>query len=107
MRMTTLRQRRAITAWTFLAPMLIVLALVAGWPLLRTILLSFTDAVLGDFSSANYIGLGNYHDLVTYPNWWRAVVNTIGFTIISVSIETILGLIIALTLDARLPGRGV
>jgi trehalose/maltose transport system permease protein len=105
--MTTLRQRRAFIAWSFLTPMLLVLALVAGWPLLRTILLSFTDAGLGDFSAANYIGLGNYHDLVTDPNWWRAVANTVAFTLISVTIETILGLVIALTLDARLPGRGV
>jgi len=105
--MTTLRQRRALTAWTFLTPMLAVLALVAGWPLLRTILLSFTDAGLGDFSAATFIGFGNYHDLVTDPNWWRAVANTVAFAIISVSIETTLGLIIALTLDARLPGRGI
>jgi len=105
--MTTLRRRRAVTAWSFLAPMLLVLAVVAGWPLLRTILLSFTDAGLGDFSAANYIGFANYDDLVTDPNWWRAVVNTVGFTIVSVTIETVLGLIIALTLDARLPGRGV
>ncbi len=98
---------RARTAWIFLAPMLIVLALVAGWPLLRTILLSFTDAGLGDFSAANYIGFGNYRDLIQDANWWRAVANTIGFTVISVTIETVLGLIIALTLDARLPGRGV
>jgi len=104
---TTLRTRRAATAWSFLAPMLVVLAFVAGWPLLRTILLSFTDAGLGDFSAANFIGFDNYRDLVTDPGWWRAVVNTIAFTLISVSIETALGLIIALTLDARLPGRGV
>jgi len=105
--MTTLRRRRAVTAWSFLVPMLLVLAVVAGWPLLRTILLSFTDAGLGDFSAANYIGFANYDDLVTDPNWWRAVVNTVGFTIVSVTIETALGLIIALTLDARLSGRGV
>ena len=105
--MRSLANRRALTAWSFLAPMLGALALVAGWPLLRTILLSFTDAGLGDFSAANYIGFGNYHDLVTDPNWWRAVVNTILFAVVSVSIETILGLVIALTLDARLPGRGL
>ena len=39
--MRSLAQKRAITAWSFLAPMLVVLALVAGWPLLRTILLGF------------------------------------------------------------------
>src|SRR3569833_3659119 len=105
--MTTLSTRRGITAWTFLAPMLVVLALVAGWPLIRTILLSFTDAGLGDFADSNWIGFGNYSDLIHDANWWRAVANTVAYTVISVTIETILGLIIALTLDARLPGRGV
>jgi trehalose/maltose transport system permease protein len=87
--------------------MLVVLAFVAGWPLLRTILLGFTDAGLGDFSAANFIGFGNYRDLVLDPNWWRAVANTVAFTIISVAIEGLLGLVIALALDARLPGRGI
>ena len=105
--MRSLAARRAVTAWAFLAPMLAVLALIAGWPLLRTILLGFTDAGLGDFGDAQFIGLGNYRDLAADPNWWRAVLNTLGFTLISVTIETLLGLVIALTLDAHLPGRGL
>jgi trehalose/maltose transport system permease protein len=105
--MRTLVQRRAFTAWTFLTPMLVVLALVAGWPLLRTILLGFTDAGLGDFAEAQFVGLANYRGLASDPAWWRAVYNTLGFTIISVTIETVLGLIIALTLNAHLPGRGL
>jgi len=105
--MITLRLRRAATAWIFLAPMLIALVLVAGWPLLRTIILGFTDAGLGDFSDANFVGLANYRGLASDPAWWRAVLNTLGFTLVSVSLETLLGLVIALTLDAHLPGRGL
>jgi trehalose/maltose transport system permease protein len=87
--------------------MLAVLALVAGWPLLRTILVSLTDAQLGDFTTANFIGLGNYATLVQDPGWWRAVGNTLLFTVVSVSLETVLGLVIALTLNAHIPGRGL
>ncbi len=43
-----LTRSRVRAAWLFLAPMLIVLVLVAGWPLLRTIWFSFTDATLSD-----------------------------------------------------------
>ncbi|HEY4162503.1 MAG TPA: sugar ABC transporter permease [Dongiaceae bacterium] len=102
-----LSARRAVTAWIFLAPMLAVLALVAGWPLLRTILVSLTDAQLGDFTTANFIGLGNYATLVQDPGWWRAVGNTLLFTVVSVSLETVLSLVIALTLNAHIPGRGL
>jgi trehalose/maltose transport system permease protein len=105
--MRTLAGRRALTAWSFLTPMLVVLALVAGWPLIRTIILGFTDAGLGDFAESQFIGLANYRGLASDPVWWRAVANTIGFAVISVTIETILGLIIALTLNTHLKGRGL
>jgi trehalose/maltose transport system permease protein len=105
--MRSLAQQRALTAWAFLTPMLIVLAVVAGWPLLRTILLGFTDAGLGDFAESEFIGLANYRGLASDPAWWRAVWNTLGFTLISVAIETGLGLVIALTLNAHIKGRGL
>jgi trehalose/maltose transport system permease protein len=102
-----LSSRRAKAAWAFLLPMLAVLALVAGWPLLRTILLSFTDAGLGDIADANFVGAENYLGLAKDSAWWRAVANTLAFTVVSVSLETLLGLVIALTLNAHLPGRGL
>jgi trehalose/maltose transport system permease protein len=103
----SLARGRALTAWAFLTPMLIVLAVVAGWPLLRTVLLGFTDAGLGDFAESEFIGLANYRGLASDPAWWRAVWNTLGFTLISVAIETSLGLVIALTLNAHIKGRGL
>jgi trehalose/maltose transport system permease protein len=66
-----------------------------------------TDAELGDFTTANFIGLANYVTLIQDPGWWRAVGNTLLFTVVSVSLETALGLIIALTLNAHIPGRGL
>jgi trehalose/maltose transport system permease protein len=100
------RQRRR-SAWLFLTPMLVVLALVAGWPLFRTIALSFTDANLADLDARTFIGFENYVFLIDDPDWWRAVWNTVVFTTLSVSIETILGLAIALTLNAQFRGRGL
>jgi trehalose/maltose transport system permease protein len=102
----SLAAQRVRTAWLFLAPMLLVLALVAGWPLLRTIAFSFTDAYLSDPSSWQFIGLANFVALSADPLWWRAVTNTLLFTLVSVSLEAALGLIIALTLDAHFKGRG-
>ena len=40
-------------------------------------------------------------------DWWRSVLNTVVFAVASVGLELVLGLIIALVLDAKLPGRGV
>lgn len=100
------RQRRR-SAWLFLLPMLVALAAVAGWPLARTVYFSFTDATLATLESHAAVGFDNYLWLARDPLWWRAVWNTVLFTLVSVSIETVLGMAVALTLNAHLPGRGL
>lgn len=100
------RQRRR-WAWIFVLPMLAVLAAVAGWPLVRTIYFAFTDAVLTDMSTWQLVGLENFRLLAADADWWTAVRNTVRFTVLSVAIETVLGTVIALTLNAHLPGRGL
>lgn len=115
-----LSAQRTRSAWIFLAPTLLVLAMVAGWPLLRTIYFSFTNATLNNLAGAEFIGFGNYLTWITLqsgrtvwrgllvdPAWWGAVWNTLRFTLLSVSIETVLGLVVALVLNARFPGRGL
>ena len=87
--------------------MLAALALVALWPLLRTIGFSFTDAYLSELAAWQFVGLANYALLAADPQWWRAVGNTLLFTAVSVSLETLLGLVIALALDARFKARGL
>ncbi len=102
-----LTRQRVRAAWWMLAPMLIVLLLVAGWPLARTIWLGFTEAGLADVEAPRYIGLTNYLYLLQDPDWWRAVRNTAVFAGASVALETALGLIIALSLNAHFRGRGM
>jgi trehalose/maltose transport system permease protein len=114
-RPSSLTRSRRRAAWAFVAPMLIVLVLVAGWPLARTIWFSFTDADLNNLSDYQFIGFENYlanYDgewlgLLTDPDWWHSVWNTIWFAAVSVSIETVLGLVVALILNAAFPGRGI
>ncbi len=104
----TLAGTRVRSAWLFLAPSLATMALVAAWPLARTLWFSFTDADMKDLSAAKLIGLGNYvgdYGVLNDPDWWRAVRNTLGFTLVSVSIETVFGTMTALVLNAKFPGR--
>ncbi|MDX1558196.1 MAG: sugar ABC transporter permease [Marinobacter sp.] len=94
--------------------MLVVLAAVAGWPLMRTIWFSFTDASFSNISDYGLVGFENYlvydngawYGVLADPTWWNAVWNTLFFTVVSVGMETVLGLIIALTLNAQFRGRG-
>ncbi|AKJ29827.1 ABC transporter permease [Caldimonas brevitalea] len=83
-------------------PMLVVLLLVAGWPLGRTIWFSLTDAQLSQLDNWSFIGLENYlgeYGLLRDPEWWGSVRNTVVFAALSVLIETALGLGVALLLN--------
>ncbi|QTF92005.1 sugar ABC transporter permease [Halomonas sp. BM-2019] len=112
-RSTKVRRQRVKAAWTFLAPMLVALTLVAGWPLVRTFYFSFTDASLADLSNVFFVGLENYlvyddgqwYGVLADPIWWRAVWNTFYFSIVSVSLEVVFGIIVALILNAEFKGR--
>lgn len=110
-----LEQTKVRTAWLFLTPILIALVLIALWPLLRTIFFSFTDANLSDLSTFRFIGLQNYlhregdewTGLLVDQTWWRSVWNTLLFTMVTVSLETLVGLVIALVMNQSFRGRGL
>ncbi len=97
--------RRA--AWAFLAPMMLVIAAVALWPLGRTFFFSITDAFLDDPRNYSIVGIANFLEILDDRSWWVAVRNTLTFTVISVSLETGLGLAIALLVNQAIPGRGL
>lgn len=99
--------RKRGEAWLYLAPTLVVLAAVGGWPLFRTIWFSLSDAYLGRAGEASFIGLDNYLLLAGDGEWWGSVWNTLVFAACSVTLETVLGMGVALVLNARFPGRGL
>ncbi len=99
----TARRRQA---YLFLAPSLIILLLVAAWPLARTFWFSFTDATLS-LDNVSWVGLSNFKNVLQDGDWWTSVYNTLYFTLISVSLETVLGLGIALLLHKSFAGRSL
>lgn len=100
-------QARARLAWTLLLPTLLVLALVALLPLLQTLLYSFTDARLASSRPVHVVGLRNYLELFADRRFLTSIGVTFLFTAITVTSELILGLIIALAIHSRFPGRGL
>ncbi|WP_374374444.1 carbohydrate ABC transporter permease, partial [Tabrizicola sp.] len=116
----SLSQQRQRAAFWFIAPMLAALFFVAAWPLLRTVWFSLTDTKLSDLYGGQWIGFDNYLSLrvldsgrwiwrgtLVDPDWWNAVWNTVRFAFVSVFFETVLGLIVALVLNAEFKGRGL
>lgn len=106
--MLSLQHREQRQAWVLLAPMLIVMALLTAWPLLRTIWLSFTDAeLIGSGAQTGYVGLDNYLYALTDPDFRAAIGRTLYFTVISVALEGLIGVLVALLLNQKFAGRGV
>ena len=106
--MLSLRQREQRQAWVLLAPMLLVMLLLTAWPLLRTIWLSFTDAALiGSGESSAWIGLENYLYALTDPDFQASIWRTLYFTVVSVTFEGIIGVLVALLLNQKFIGRNV
>ncbi|MEN9424407.1 MAG: hypothetical protein RL122_1790, partial [Pseudomonadota bacterium] len=120
MQQAELQAQRIRAAMWFLLPMIAALAFVAAYPLLRSIYFSFTDTTLTSLYTGQWVGFDNYLNWRTLPSgrtiyrgtlvdpaWWNAVWNTVRFAFVSVSIEAILGLMVALVLNANFHGRGL
>lgn len=118
--MAKARARRSDTpfAYALLLPSLLILALVAGFPLVLSIWQSLTrvnDAVdpqTGFIEEGDhFVGLANYTAVFTDPDtshaFWNAAWNTTMFTVVGVTIETIIGVGMALLMAKAFRGRGL
>jgi trehalose/maltose transport system permease protein len=103
----SLTSNRSRTAWLLLTPTILIVLLVAVYPLLRTVYFSLTDANTLSLEETKFIGLKNYADLIANPDWWNSVKNTVVFSVLSVAIEVLLGLLIALIINSQFRGRGL
>ncbi len=92
------------TLW-LLAPALVALAAIIGYPLVETVRLSLTDTELVGAGGA-WVGLANFRAALGSAEFWAALRITVTFTVLTVAAEMLLGLLVALLLDLRLHGRG-
>jgi ABC-type sugar transport system permease subunit len=95
-----------ITPYLLVFPSLLLIVVIAVYPILDSIRLSLIDNPLVA-SGGNFIGLANYIRILGDPLFRTSMGNTVIFTIISVIFETIFGLGIALLINRTFPGRGL
>ncbi len=93
-------------AWMLCAPAVIAMLLVTAYPILYAFVLSLQRVDLRFPDEGGFVGLGNYVDVLTSSLWWQDVANTLGLTVVSVSIEFVLGMGIALLMHRAIFGRG-
>ncbi|MEG4500392.1 sugar ABC transporter permease [Microcoleus sp. F10-C6] len=95
----------AIAAWTFLAPALLFLGTFLIGPIAYLFYLSFTS---GSFtqSGVRWIGFNNYWRLVTNPDFWQILQNTLYFTTATVIPSLVIPLGLAVLLNRSFAWRG-
>jgi multiple sugar transport system permease protein len=89
-----------------LAPALLSLAALAGWPGVWVLWLSLQQRI-PIFGIDRFVGLAHYAFLATDPRFWNAVRVTLTFAVVSVALEVLLGVAVALALQRQQRWRRV
>ena len=90
-----------------LLPALVIIAGLVGYPLARTVYLSFTDTNLGDliYGGGEWVGLDNFKEVFTNDRLRVALINTVVFGSACVIGTMVFGFAVALLLNQRLKGN--
>jgi multiple sugar transport system permease protein len=93
-------------AWMLCAPAVVAMLAVTAYPIIYAIVLSLRQIDLRFPDEGGFVGLDNYASVLSSDLWWTDVFNTVFLTLVSVSIELVLGMIIALVMYRAIFGRG-
>ncbi|MEU7030332.1 sugar ABC transporter permease [Streptomyces sp. NPDC046275] len=104
-------------AWAMVAPVVVVIGVIIGYPLVRGIWLSLTDANERNVersigvnhipASYEFVGVDNYVDALTGNQFLATLGWTLLWTVACVSVTFALGLVLANMLNRKMAGRGV
>ncbi|MGH2779280.1 MAG: carbohydrate ABC transporter permease [Actinomycetota bacterium] len=91
------------TAYWMILPTVLIVALIAAWPIIYAVFLSFQRILP---SITEWAGINNYVVMFGDSTFWTALLNTGVFTVVSVLFEFTIGLAIALALNRPFRGQG-
>jgi multiple sugar transport system permease protein len=101
-----IRRREQRTGWLLTIPALLVLLLVYGYPIISAFVMSLFTENLSTNLEPVFTGFSNFSRMAQDGRFWQSLWNTAIFTVFSLIVELVLGMIIALTLDQAFRGRG-
>ena len=97
------RQKRL--AWFLITPSVLVVLIIIAYPTIQVFVYSFMKYKLDGVTPPSFVGWDNYAFVLTDPDWWSAVINTLIFTVVSVVVESVLGLAVAMVANSKFKGR--
>ncbi len=92
--------------WLLCAPAVIVMIAVTAYPIGYAVYLSLQRYNLAFPNAVKFVGLSNYGAVLSSPYWWQALKVTVIITVVSVAIELVLGMLLALLMFRTIFGRG-
>ena len=93
--------------WLLCAPAALVMVLVTAYPILYSVWLSLQRFDLRFPDEREFVGLENYVTGLTNDFWWTAFGVTALITVVTVAVELVLGMGLALIMHRTLVGRGI
>ncbi|MEH7495641.1 carbohydrate ABC transporter permease [Neobacillus niacini] len=105
---SSLQKQETRDAWIMMSPAIIILLIIAVYPIVRTFWISLHEMVLTDPGSGfPFIGIENYTKLFQDPRALASIAFTFKFTITTVVLELIIGVGLALIMNKKFKGRGL
>src|SRR5829696_4988428 len=96
-------ERRA--AYYMILPALLIILVVALYPVAYSVYLSFFGSTINSVGS--FVGFENYARMFANQEFIEGLTNTLVFTVVSVLLEFVIGLAIALAVNRAFRGRGL
>jgi len=115
-RLTRPRGRKQLTerakaerklAYMLVAPAIIVMIAVTAYPIVYAVYLSLLRSDLRFPDEKAWVGLNNYITVLSSSLWWSDFFHTVIITVVSVAIELVLGMLLALVMHRAIFGRGL
>ncbi|CAN5244187.1 sugar ABC transporter permease [soil metagenome] len=99
------RRRGVAAAYAFVLPGFALYALVMLYPAVQTLLLSMRDWHIAPGAVSPWVGLANYTKAFGDPIFLNSLLNSAVYTAVTVPLQIVIGLGLAVLLDSKLPGR--
>jgi multiple sugar transport system permease protein len=94
-------------AFLLITPAVLLMLAVTAYPIGYAVWLSLQRYNLASPHDTSFVGLQNYATVLSDRYWWTAFVVTLAITVVSVVIEFVLGMALALVMHRTIFGRGV
>ncbi|WP_372503833.1 carbohydrate ABC transporter permease [[Mycobacterium] manitobense] len=94
-------------AFLLIAPAVILMLAVTAYPIGYAVWLSLQRYNLATPDDTEFVGIDNYVTVLTDGYWWTALLVTLAITVVSVAIEFVLGMALALIMHRTIFGKGV